>query len=106
MKFCSECGSVCVIDTQNRCYVCTECGNSEPLQEQTTVAREKKETDKVVVVGEDEQRDLSALPKVNIECPKCGHNEAYTREQSVGMGVGTLIQSFRCVKCGHTWRSG
>jgi DNA-directed RNA polymerase subunit M len=81
------------------------CGNLEDLEERTTIPRTNKDAeDKIVVIGDD-NLNLSTVPKTKVNCPKCGHGEAYTREQSIGMGVGTLIMSFKCVNCGHTWRS-
>jgi DNA-directed RNA polymerase subunit M/transcription elongation factor TFIIS len=94
-----------MLDRVNHRYECTKCGNTESLEEFTTISREREVVDKIVVIGEKEREDLSTSPKIRIKCPECNNNEAYTGYQTVGMGVGRIIQSYKCTNCRYTWRS-
>lgn len=50
--------------------------------------------------------DISSapLPKTEVECPKCGHNEAYWWMIQTRSADEAPTTFYRCVNCGHTWR--
>lgn len=102
MKFCPECGAFCQTDNSERCYVCPKCGWKEPLEDNRTISRGKK-NDKIIVVGEKE-RDLSTMPKTDEKCPKCGNMEAFWWMVQTRSIDESTTQFLRCTKCGHTWR--
>lgn len=103
MKFCSECGTLLVIDRKNQCLKCSKCGYEERLEGRITYSRTGSEKDKIVVIGRKE-RNLRTTPQVKMKCPDCGNNKAYWwMVQTRGIDESTT-QFYRCTKCGHTWR--
>jgi DNA-directed RNA polymerase subunit M len=103
MKFCSECGTMCILDHKKRSYVCPKCGVEQPMTEELKIKREAKGDDKVVVIGKKEQ-NLRTTPQVKTECPKCGNDKAYWwMVQTRGIDESST-QFYRCTKCSYTWR--
>ena len=103
MKFCPKCGSALIVERKERAYRCPRCGYEESMEGGILYQRSTPETDKIVVVGE-EERNLRTMPQVTIECPKCGNNKAYWwMVQTRGIDESTT-QFYRCTKCGYTWR--
>jgi len=44
------------------------------------------------------------LPKTRVECPKCGHYEAFWVMRQTRAADEPTTRIYRCVKCSHTWR--
>lgn len=44
------------------------------------------------------------LPKTNVECPKCFHNEAFWVLRQTRAADEPETKIYRCVKCSHSWR--
>lgn len=44
------------------------------------------------------------LPKTHVECPKCGHYEAFWVMRQTRAADEPTTRIYRCVKCSHTWR--
>ena len=44
------------------------------------------------------------LPKTNVECPKCLHNEAFWVLRQTRAADEPETKIYRCVKCTHSWR--
>ncbi len=44
------------------------------------------------------------LPKTTVECPKCGHNEAFWVLRQTRAADEPETKIYRCVKCTHSWR--
>src|SRR5207244_3183994 len=44
------------------------------------------------------------LPKTRVECPKCGHYEAFWVMRQTRAADEPTTRIYRCVKCQHTWR--
>jgi transcription factor S len=65
---------------------------------------ELSNSSQIKVVG-DKEAKLNSLPTTKIECPKCGHNEAFWWFLQTRSGDEPPTQFYRCVKCNHTWRS-
>jgi DNA-directed RNA polymerase subunit M len=56
----------------------------------------------VAVIGKEEQ--LSTLPTLQINCPRCGDNTTNVWQvQTRGLDESST-QFFRCVQCGYTYR--
>lgn len=103
MKFCSECDTMYEVDRSNRRYVCPKCGHEEPLEENMTIQRSRKDEDKIIVIGRKEQK-LQTLPTTKAKCPKCDNGQAYWwMVQTRGIDESST-QFYRCTKCRHTWR--
>ncbi len=47
---------------------------------------------------------LDTLPKTRVECPKCGHYEAFWVMRQTRAADEPTTRIYRCVKCGNTWR--
>jgi len=71
----------------------------------TTVPKilEHSPQERIEVIGKGEQK-LRTLPKVRIECPKCGNRTAYAWMVQVRMLEESSTQFFRCTKCNYTFR--
>lgn len=102
--FCPKCGALMTPSKKAgkklwKCscgYVTDDPGGS--LVELKMINRE----DKITII--DEQVKFEIYPKTNIECPKCGHNEAYYWFMQTRGGDEPETRFYKCVKCGYTWR--
>ena len=103
MKFCSNCGTVLVMDRAKQCLVCPKCGSEELLEGGITYSKTGSEKDKIVVIGRKEL-NLRTTPQVKVECPKCGNKKAYWWMVQTRSADESATQFYRCTKCGHTWR--
>jgi len=59
--------------------------------------------DSIVIIGKKEQK-IRPLPTVKMECPKCGHKEAFYWIVQTRGADESSTQFFRCTSCGSTWR--
>ena len=92
---------------QTLIYYCSNCGHKEKLKERSLKEKTEDElanSPQIKVVGEKEEK-LNSLPTTKMECPKCGHNEAFWWFLQTRSGDEPPTQFYRCVKCNHTWRS-
>ncbi len=44
------------------------------------------------------------IPKTKIDCPKCGHKEAFWIMRQTRAADEPTTRILRCTKCGYTWR--
>ncbi len=51
-----------------------------------------------------EEEKIHTMPTTNVECPKCGNNEAFWWFLQTRGGDEPTTQFYRCKKCEHTWR--
>ena len=65
--------------------------------------KEALESNLIIVREEDK---ISILPKVKMNCPKCGHNEAETWQIQMRSADEPATHFFKCVKCKKSWRQG
>ena len=104
MKFCPKCGMILIATEKENSVVlrCQKCG-LETKEADKIISKVRREKEKVVVI-EKKAQEIRTLPTARVECPKCGHNEAfYWMVQTRGIDESST-QFFRCVKCGYTWR--
>ncbi|MBD3163639.1 transcription factor S [Candidatus Woesearchaeota archaeon] len=101
--FCPKCGSILVPKKEGSKKVmsCT-CGYKTKNIGNTTIKEEKTEKTKDVEVVE--HTDINTLPKMDTECPKCGHKKAYFWLVQTRAGDEPETKFLKCEKCGHTWR--
>ena len=71
MKFCDKCKGIVVPDKTGKKMVCGSCGKIYK-KEKLILKEDIKKTEKVEVVDS----NVDVNPKVDIECPKCGHGKA------------------------------
>ena len=101
LEFCPKCGSKMEFLVKNREIhaVCPRCGYSEKVSIKHTYEKYKPET-KVEVI----EKEIIPMPVVSIECPKCGHHEAYAWTVQTRSSDESETQFFKCKKCGYVWR--
>jgi len=84
---------------------CGNCGFSRSFNAKdspvTKVTKAGKEKPKETLVL-DEITDT--LPRTRVECPKCGHYEAFWVMRQTRAADEPTTRIYRCVKCSHTWR--
>jgi len=101
--FCPKCGSVLLPKKEGskKVLVCS-CGYKSGNVEQTKITETitKKEKDVEVIHKE----NVSILPKIKVECEKCGNKEAFFWTLQTRAGDEPETKFLRCTKCKHTWR--
>jgi transcription factor S len=104
MMFCPKCGSLLrpKVVKDKKVLACS-CGYTDNKQSSMTITEKKKEEKSEVEVIE---KEASAYPIVDAECPKCKHDKAYTWSQQMRAGDEPETHFFKCVKCQATWREG
>ena len=89
---------------------CPNCGyqvRRKPPKEGETVIRkpaEKLTPREAVIVISQREASLKTSSTQKVECPKCGHREAYVWMVQTRGADESSTQFFRCTKCGYTWR--
>ncbi|MFB0567367.1 MAG: transcription factor S [Candidatus Bathyarchaeia archaeon] len=112
MNFCPNCGTR-LISLKKRegrkvalLLSCPKCGyEKRATRPMTTVSKiiEHSSQEQIAVIGKREQK-LRTLPKVRIECPRCGNRFAYAWMVQIGGLEESSTQFFRCTKCNYTFR--
>jgi DNA-directed RNA polymerase subunit M len=113
MEFCSQCGSI-LKPTKNRSgnqilymMTCSKCGQKNPEIETNLKLNSKfiEHTPKqfVAVIGKEEQQ-LTTMPTIQVECPKCGNNTANVWLVQTRGSDESSTQFLRCLRCGYTYR--
>ncbi len=101
--FCPKCGSILLPKKEgSKKILSCSCGYKTKDTGKATIKEGKTEKTKdveVIVHGE-----LETLPKMEAECPKCGHRKAYFWLVQTRAGDEPETKFLRCEKCGHTWR--
>jgi DNA-directed RNA polymerase subunit M len=104
VQFCPKCGLALLPTKKQKNVVlsCPKCGY-ETKKSDRTVQKLDEQKENVIVIGREEEK-IRTLPKTKIDCPKCGHKEAfYWLVQTRGADESST-QFFRCTSCGTTWR--
>lgn len=101
--FCPKCGSILMpkIVKGKKGMGCA-CGYST----KDVVAAKIKESirgkkTKIEII---EKEDITHLPIIDTECPKCEHKKAYYWTVQTRAGDEPETKFLKCVKCKHTWR--
>ena len=101
--FCPKCGSL-LFPEKGKVH-CNSCGYERSLSGKyatiTKVARPGKEKPSETLVLDE---ITETLPKTHVECPKCGHYEAFWVMRQTRAADEPTTRIYRCVKCQHTWR--
>ena len=112
MEFCAECGSrlvpkkVASGKQELLMLVCTKChfkkteSNVGVRFNGKMISHGPKQF--VAVIGKEEQ--LSTLPTLQLQCPRCGNNTANVWQVQTRGSDESSTQFFRCVQCGYTVR--
>jgi DNA-directed RNA polymerase subunit M len=113
MEFCEKCGSRLVprkVGSGNQVVlmlVCSKCQYKKQESEEEIIRSNSKiiEHDPkqyVAVIGKEAQ--LSTLPTVRIECPRCGNNTANVWQVQTRGSDESSTQFLRCTRCNYTFR--
>ncbi|WP_423792563.1 transcription factor S [Methanocaldococcus indicus] len=103
VKFCPKCNNIMLPAGENclRCAVCGYEEKAEKSKEEYEYKEHLEKKEKIVVI---EGKNLDTLPTTRVECPKCGHNEAYWWMEQTRCADEPETRFYKCKKCGHTWR--
>ena len=113
MEFCVECGSLLKpikVNSGKQAMVmlaCTKCGQKTHRLDVSSKFNgkviEHSPKQFVAVIGKEEQ-ELSTLPTIRTECPKCGNNTANVWQVQTRGSDESSTQFLRCLRCGFTHR--
>lgn len=95
--FCS-CGSM--MFPKDGKYVCNACGAVEDIGNNSQVFKTESKDKETTVIKE----NVATLPKTRIQCPECGHTEAYYVIRQTRAADEPETRIYRCCKCNHSWR--
>ncbi len=114
MEFCNDCGSrlkPVKVNSGKQAMImlaCTKCGHKKgqvdrdiKLFNGKTIEHSPKQL--VAIIGKEEQ-ELSTLPTIRIECPRCGNNTANVWQVQTRGSDESSTQFLRCIRCGYTFR--
>ncbi len=96
--FCPSCGSM--MFPKDGKYVCSSCGASQDFGAKADVFTTDSKTKETSVIAD----NVATLPKTRIQCPECGHTEAYFVIRQTRAADEPETRIYRCCKCNHTWR--
>jgi DNA-directed RNA polymerase subunit M len=101
--FCPKCGSVLLPKKEGskKILVCS-CGYKTSKIEQPKITETLGKKGKEVEVIE--KSKLEILPKVKVECEKCGHDTAFFWTAQTRAGDEPETKFLKCEKCNHIWR--
>jgi len=101
--FCPKCGSL-MFPEKGRLH-CNSCGYERSFTGKdavvTKVTKPGKEKPAETLVLDE---ITETLPRTRVECPKCGHFEAFWVMRQTRAADEPTTRIYRCVKCQHTWR--
>ena len=104
MKFCPNCDIRLRKNSGNTTLSCSKCdyteGDSKKSEEQKI--SEEPQSD-FMVLDENEGKDV--LHTIEIECEKCGNNQAVWWMLQTRSADEPTTQFYRCTKCSYTWRN-
>lgn len=95
MQFCESCGAMLMGSE------CARCGSKTDKEVKLESSEKGKVSQGVAVVTEGENE---VNPKVEIECPKCKHKEAFFWTKQTRSSDEAETKFYKCTKCKHTWR--
>ena len=103
MEFCKKCGGLMVPEKGPRkiYLICRNCSYKKEMEKNDFKFGKsiKKKRDILVI-----EKEVQTLPKVKVQCPKCGNMEAYWWLQQTRSIDEAQTRFLKCTKCGYTWR--
>jgi len=95
MEFCPKCSAILMSKK------CDRCGYESDSDVKLETSQSLEVANEVAVVKEGENE---VNPKVEIECPKCKHNEAFFWTKQTRSSDEAETKFYKCTKCKYTWR--
>jgi DNA-directed RNA polymerase subunit M len=86
---------------------CTKCGNKKrEAVDYTSVLNGKtiEHSPKQMVAVIDKEQELTTMPTIHVECPRCGNNTANVWQVQTRGSDESSTQFIRCLNCGYTFR--
>jgi len=80
---------------------CDRCGFESDSDVKLETSESVEVADEVAVVKEGENE---VNPKVEIECSKCKHDEAFFWTKQTRSSDEAETKFYKCVRCKYTWR--
>jgi DNA-directed RNA polymerase subunit M len=109
MEFCPKCGTRLIprkTKTESLEFFCKKCGYNKQigtaLAPVVTKVIQHGPQQLVAVINKDAQ--LSTLPTINVECPRCQNNKAYVWQVQTRGADESSTQFMRCTNCNYTFR--
>jgi DNA-directed RNA polymerase subunit M len=81
-------------------FKCSRCGNEQGTDGANQSFVTKTRDREMMIIDS----AAPTLPKTKVECPKCGHNEAFWVLRQTRAADEPETRIYRCVKCSHSWR--
>ncbi len=97
MMFCPKCKSL--MFPKDDIFVCNRCGYEKKKRGKSVVVEKQIEKEMIIL-----EKRTDILPKTRVECPKCGHNEAYWVLRQTRASDEPETRIYTCTKCEHRWR--
>jgi len=95
--FCPKCGSL--LYPEGNEMICKRCGFRKEKDIERIIVSKRRDLDSAII-----EDDMQLLPKTNVVCPKCGHNEAYWVLRQTRAADEPETRIYTCTKCGYRWR--
>ena len=102
MKFCPTCEVRLKKSEANSVLSYPKCGHTE---NESRTQKKVEETTKPDLNVLEESDGKETLPTVQIECAKCGHDQAVWWMLQTRSADEPTTQFYRCAKCSYTWRN-
>ncbi len=105
MQLCKKCGSLMLPKKVKNVvkFICPKCKTNVVSREKELKLKQSIEKDPMDVIPVFEKR-AEALPKIKMECPECGHNEAAWWTRQTRSSDEPETRFYKCMKCSYTWR--
>lgn len=110
MEFCPTCGTKLVLSPGEEGVAlwlsCPQCNYKKHLTESKS-PNPKNQLDPPkggIITVVDEKEDLSNLPTVRYNCPKCNNTLAFQWRAQTQWTDESATQFYRCTECGYTAR--
>jgi len=112
VRFCPKCGSLMIPRRSGDKHVlaCLRCGYEEEVSEESSVGYSIRtrvthtNKEKTVILDEKVKIPKVAPTVKSVECPHCGHNEAYYWIVQTRAADEPPTRIYKCTKCGYSWR--
>lgn len=98
MVFCPKCKAL--MFPQGDVFICNKCGNTKEKSGSSIVVEKQIEKETVVL-----EKKIDVLPKTRIECPNCGHKEAFWILRQTRSSDEPETRIYTCTKCEYRWRA-
>ena len=85
-------------------WSCRKCGHIEKIKSQRGLILREEVNEKVTIPVFDTEKNKDKLSTVEVDCGKCGNNQAVWWIQQTRSGDEPATRFFKCLKCNYTWR--